>query len=169
MIKCPNQTRYYKGDRAQTSFFMLLSVQLTYFASDGGNSTPSLLLLALFLILCKTTVKIESRFARMSVHVLVRAARASASRPSVAYEMNGHLRTTVLGARQYTHTTGKKPVYVCVSLDCSANRCCAAEKRTPCTQTLLSSNEQRHSEITDCRRDKIAASQRRLVLWLPSE
>lgn len=170
MIKCPNQTRYCKGDRAQTSFFMLLSVQLTYFASDGGNSTPSLLLLALFLILCKTTLKkIDSRFARMSVHVLVRAARASASRPSVAYEMNGHLRTTVLGARQYTHTTEKKNVYVCVSLDCSANRCCVAEKRTPCTQTLLSSNEQRHSEITDCRRDKIAASQRRLVFRLPSE
>lgn len=93
---------------------MLLSVQLTYFASDGGNSTPSLLLLALFLILCKTTLKkIDSRFARMTVHVLVRAARASASRPSVAYEMNGHLRTTVLGARQYTHTTGKKK-RVCV-------------------------------------------------------
>lgn len=50
----------------------------------------------------------------MSVHVLVRAARASASRPSVAYEMNGHLRTTVLGARQYTHTTGKKKKRVCV-------------------------------------------------------
>lgn len=105
----------------------------------------------------------------MTVHVLVRAARASASRPSVAYEMNGHMRTTVLGARQYTHTTEKKKnVYVCVSLDCSANRCCVAEKRTPCTQTLLSSNEQRHSEITDCRRDKIAASQRRLVFSLVS-
>lgn len=51
----------------------------------------------------------------MSVHVLVRAARASASRPSVAYEMNGHMRTTVLGARQYTHTTEKKKrVCVCV-------------------------------------------------------